>query len=64
MDAYDISNKMKNIWVENTDKGSGTLSKKYDKMRVCVWTSEGYREVTDLKYNDKLKFIELRLDNE
>lgn len=64
MDAYDIFNKIKTVWAEHTDKGSGTLSKQYSKMRVCVWTPEGYREVIDLEYNDKLKFIELRLDQE
>lgn len=64
MDAYDLSIKMKELWADHTDKGSGVLNKNYKEMKVCVWTSEGYREVKGLIYNESLKFIELELDTE
>jgi len=65
MDAYDISNKMKDLWAQHTDKNSGSGKKNfgYD-IRVVTWTEHGYREVTGLKYNEQLKMIELELDNE
>ena len=65
MDAYDISNQMKNLWAQHTDKNSGYGKKNfgYD-IRVVTWTDQGYREVTGLKYNEQLKMIELELDNE
>jgi len=65
MDAYDISNQMKSLWAEHTDKNSGAGKKNfgYD-IGVVTWTNQGYREVTGLRYNEQLKKIELELDNE
>jgi hypothetical protein len=63
MDAYDISNNMKQMWSDWTDKSSGT-GKKIGDIKVCVWTEHGYREVTGLRYNPTMKFIELELDEE
>ena len=40
------------------------LLKSSDEIKVCVWTPEGYREVTNVTYNDNLKLIELTLDQE
>lgn len=64
MDAYDISQKTKDLWFQHCSKSSGTLYRTYDKMRMCVWTVEGYREVVDVVYNENLKVLELRLDEE
>ena len=64
MDAYNIYHIIKRLWSEYVNKSSGTLIKSQDAIRVCVWTDDGYREVTNVVYNDKLKFIELVLDQE
>lgn len=64
MDAYNIYHLIKTLWAEYVNKNSGTIIKASDSIKVCVWTSEGYREVTNVRYNDNLKFIELELDQE
>ena len=64
MDAYNIYHIIKRLWGEYVNKHSGTIIKSADAIKVCVWTPEGYREVTNVVYNDKLKFIELVLDQE
>lgn len=60
MDAYNIYHVIKSFWAEYVNKDSGLL----DKIKVCVWTSDGYREVTNVRFNNELKFIELELDKE
>lgn len=62
MDAYNIYHLIKKLWADHVNKNSGTIIKANDAIKVCVWTEEGYREVTNVHYNDKLKFIELELD--
>ena len=64
MDAYNIYHLIKRLWAEHFNKVSGTIVKSGDAIKVCVWTPEGYREVTNVVYNEKLKFIELELDQE
>jgi hypothetical protein len=64
MDAYNIYHLIKSLWAEYVNKNSGLLEKSSDRIKICVWTEEGYREVTNVHYNDKLKFIELELDRE
>ena len=64
MDAYDLYHLLKRLWSEHVNKNSGTILKSSDVIRVCVWTPEGYREVKNIYYNEKLKFIELELDKE
>lgn len=64
MDAYNIYHLVKRLWSEHVNKNSGTIIKSTDAIKVCVWTSDGYREVTNVVYNDNLKFIELVLDEE
>lgn len=64
MDAYDIFHIIKRLWSEYVNKHSGMIVKSTDAIKVCVWTPEGYREVTNVVYNHKLKFIELVLDQE
>lgn len=64
MDAYNIYHIIKQLWSEHVNKNSGSLIKSQDVIKICVWTPEGYREVTNVTYNDKLKFIELTLDQE
>jgi hypothetical protein len=55
---------MKKMWSEIVPKNSGELSKTTRDIKVCVWTDQGYREVTGLHYNPSTKFIELELDDE
>lgn len=64
MDSYDLSELIKKLWVDNCDKSSGNLTKPKNQIKICVWTDEGYREITNAKYNPRLKMIELELDNE
>lgn len=64
MDAYDIYHRIKHLWAEYVNKSSGTIDKNRDIIKICVWTPEGYREVVNVVYNDKLNFIELELDQE
>lgn len=59
MDAYDLYQDIQTLWMKHVDK---SLDKKVSAVRVCVWTSEGYKEVKQVKYNDDLKFIELELE--
>ena len=59
MDAYDLYQDIQTIWMKHVDK---SLDKKVGAVRVCAWTSEGYKEVKQVKYNDDLKFIELELE--
>jgi hypothetical protein len=63
MDAYDISGKMKSIWMDHCDKNSGSISR-IGEMAVVVDTPEGYREVVGLRYNKEIKAIELIIDKE
>lgn len=63
MDAYNIFHLIKRLWSEHVNKHSGIITSS-DAIKVCIWTSEGYREVVGVEYNEKLKFIELRLDEE
>ncbi len=64
MDAYNIYHIIKRLWSEYVNKSSGTLIKSQDAIKVCVWTEDGYREVVNVTYNEKYKFIELELDQE
>jgi hypothetical protein len=64
MDAYDLSNKIKDVWVENSDKRSGLLDKKITKMSTIVSTADGYREVLGVRWNKEMRKIELILDKE
>ena len=64
MDAYDISNKIKDVWMQHSDKNSGMLSKKIVEMPVVLRTEEGYRKVVAVLWNVELNKIELVLDTE
>lgn len=64
MDAYNIYHLIKSLWAEHVNKNSGTIIRASDAVKVCVWTEEGYREVVNVVYNEKHKFIELELDQE
>lgn len=64
IDAYNIYHMIKRLWSEHLNKNSGSIQKNTESIKVCVWTEEGYREVTNVIYNDKLQFIELILDEE
>jgi len=63
MDAYDLSNQMKELWAATVDKNSGQLSKSKLPLGVCVWTEYGYKRVVGLSYNLN-GFIELELEDE
>ena len=64
MDAYDLSNAVKQKWVDHSDKRSGMLEKDKNHMAVMVWTEEGYREVVGVFFNKDINAIELILDQE
>lgn len=64
MDSYDISNKMKDLWSLHTDKNSGAITKRYNRIPLCVWTEHGYKEVADIKFNEQLKILELILEED
>ena len=64
MDAYDLSNKIKDVWIKHSDKKSGIMSKKIPSMPVVVATEDGYREVIGVFWNNELNKIELVLDTE
>ena len=63
MDAYNIYHLVKRLWSEHVTKHSGVI-RAQDAVKICVWTPDGYREVVNVVYNEKLKFIELELDQE
>lgn len=64
MDAYELANSLKQMWVDWTDKSSGTGTKIGD-IRVCVHVpGVGYREVNGLQYNPTSKTIEIKLEKE
>ena len=62
MDAYNIYHMIKALWAQYIDKHSGSIIKSSDSIKVCVMTSDGYKEVVSVHYNDELKFIELELE--
>jgi hypothetical protein len=62
MDAYNIYHLIKRLWAEHTNKHSGSIVKPNDCIKMCVWTPDGYKEVTNVVYNEKLKFIEIVLE--
>jgi len=62
MDAYNIYHLVKRLWSEHVNKHSGSILKPSDCIKVCVWTTEGYKQVNNVVYNEKLKFIELELE--
>lgn len=64
MDAYDLYHEVQQLWVEYSDKSSGTLYKAYTHMPTVVWTPEGYREVKGMRWNPDIKAIEFILDTE
>ena len=64
MDAYDLSDMIKRMWMDHADKNSGQLDKSGNKINVIVNTEEGYRRVVGLHWNREIKSIELVLDDE
>ena len=54
MDAYDVSQKVKDLYSKHVDRSSGTLGRSYGAMKLCVWTIDGYREIRNASYNEKL----------
>jgi hypothetical protein len=64
MDTYDLYHEIQKLWVDNCSKESGLLHKSKNHMATVVWTSDGYREVVGVKWNQEIKAIELILDRE
>lgn len=64
MDAYDLIEMMKTMWVDKVDKSSGQLDKSKGKIGVVVHTDEGYRNVIGVFWNRETNKIELVLDTE
>jgi hypothetical protein len=64
MDAYNLYHVIKQLWSSHVNKHSGEIIKASESIKVCVWTDEGYREVRNAVYNEKVKMIELELDQE
>lgn len=63
MDAYGFSNKVKELWIMNSPKQSGTWPKN-EHMSVVVNTPEGYREVIGVFWNKDINAIEIVTDAE
>lgn len=61
MDAYDLYQDIQTLWMKHVDKNFSTKIGP-SVIRTCVWTSEGYKEIKQVKYNEDLKFIELELE--
>jgi hypothetical protein len=64
MDAYDIYQRIKTLWSVNCDKQSGVLTHDFKKMKVLVYTQDGYREIVNVRYDENLKAILLIKDEE
>lgn len=64
MDAYDLFWAIKSLWMDNTDKNSGSGPKTKNHMAVVILTPEGYREVIGARWNAEIKAIELITDKE
>lgn len=63
MDAYELYHDMQDVWRKNTTCARvSSLDKFNGDIKVCVWTSEGYKEITRVKYNKNLHLIELELE--
>lgn len=58
MDAYDIALKIKQLWIENYDKNSGSIKKSGRDIRVRI----NGKEITDIKFENG--HIELKVENE
>jgi hypothetical protein len=63
MDAYDLSNKVKELWIAHSARQSGMMPIKQH-MAVMINTPEGYREVIGAVWNEQNKAIELVTDTE
>jgi len=61
MDAYELYQSIQALWMRHVDKKNGTKLG-VGNLPVCVWTSEGYKAIKQVKYNEDLKIIELELD--
>lgn len=58
MDAYDLAQKIKRIWMENYDMNSGSIQKNG---RDIIVTIDG-KPITSIEYKDGQ--IELKVENE
>jgi hypothetical protein len=63
MDARDLSEKLLKYWAAIYPKHSGEMPKGYTKIKVLVYTDEGYREVRVVTIKDETT-LELHLDKE
>ena len=64
MDSYDLFWKIKNIWMENVNNGSGAGPKHKTHIATMVMTENGYREILGVKWNKEINAIELIIDEE
>lgn len=62
MDAYEIAGKIQKYWAALFPKNSGEIIKNKDRIKVCVMTEDGLREVVGVYIQDN--FIQLELDKE
>jgi len=62
MDAYDIFQHIRNLWVLNSDKKSGMLEKSCKPIPVLTWKPDGYQQVINMRYDENLKAIILITD--
>ena len=58
MDAYDLAQKVKKLWMENYDKNSGSIQKAG--RDICVRVNG--KDVTDIKFENG--HIELEVNND
>lgn len=57
MDAYDIANKIKELWRCNVPKNSGEITKNNTQIAISVETSDGILEVIDVFYDSDIGII-------
>ena len=63
MDAYDLADKLKKYWAAVYPKNSGEINKVKKKIKVLIYTPDGYREVVGVVIKDESS-LELKLDGE
>ena len=63
MDAYEIFWKIKTLWMQNCSKVSGNNTRP-ESMKVVIKNGEKYDKVVDVIYNEKIKSVEIIIEEE
>lgn len=65
MNAYDLSNSIKDSWVKNVSLKTNVTSKQLEEIGVIVKCKDGsFGKVIGVTFNEQMKSVELQLESE